>query len=361
MASVLTHKDIPGIYRSGKAQPVLGPRAHAVTMLFAAWTIFGIFLDGWAHSNVVETIESFFTPWHAVFYSGFALTALWIGYLIMREQTRGAGIDLSLIPRGYGLGVVGLGLFAAGGIGDMVWHTIFGIEEGTEALLSPTHLLLFLGTFLILTSPWRAEWHLSSEVDRSCRSFAPVLASLVLSTAGVAFFFMYLSPFTQWFPTSGYTEWATESHHDLVEMGQELGIASHIWMSLLLVVPLLVGLRRWRLPFGSAALLFTTVAMSLSAIEGEGEERAIAALIGGFAADWLIKAVRPAEGVWRFRALAALLPVPLWLATFALTEVLWGVGWVAEFWTGTICLASLSCLAVAYVMTLPPARDLPSR
>ncbi len=35
------------------------------------WLIIGVFVDGWAHMNLAQ-LETFFTPWHALFYSGFA-------------------------------------------------------------------------------------------------------------------------------------------------------------------------------------------------------------------------------------------------------------------------------------------------
>ena len=38
------------------------------------------------------------------------------------------------------------------------WHTILGVETGLDALLSPTHLLLFIGMAAILTTPVRAAW-----------------------------------------------------------------------------------------------------------------------------------------------------------------------------------------------------------
>jgi hypothetical protein len=30
----------------------------------------------------------------------------------------------------------------------MLWHMVFGVEQGVEAALSPTHLLLLIGTLL---------------------------------------------------------------------------------------------------------------------------------------------------------------------------------------------------------------------
>lgn len=46
---------------------------HLVTVLLATWLIGGVFVDGWAHNNLAK-LETFFTPWHALLYSGFAAT-----------------------------------------------------------------------------------------------------------------------------------------------------------------------------------------------------------------------------------------------------------------------------------------------
>jgi hypothetical protein len=38
----------------------------------SVWFLGGLVLDGWAHNHIPE-LESFFTPWHAVFYSRFLM------------------------------------------------------------------------------------------------------------------------------------------------------------------------------------------------------------------------------------------------------------------------------------------------
>lgn len=40
----------------------------------SAWLLVGLFVDGWAHVNL-RSLESFFTPWHGLFYSGFFAVA----------------------------------------------------------------------------------------------------------------------------------------------------------------------------------------------------------------------------------------------------------------------------------------------
>jgi len=48
------------------ARPVASDRTNIVTMLLGLWFTVGLLLDAWAHNNVPR-LESFFTPWNAVF------------------------------------------------------------------------------------------------------------------------------------------------------------------------------------------------------------------------------------------------------------------------------------------------------
>src|SRR5579864_6868363 len=100
------------------------------------WIACGFFLDAWAHGHV--PVESFFTPYHAVFYSGMLALALVLAAFWVRN--RALGYDgANAFPRPYRLALLGIPIFVLGGVGDMIWHHALGIEEGVDALLSPTH------------------------------------------------------------------------------------------------------------------------------------------------------------------------------------------------------------------------------
>jgi hypothetical protein len=93
--------------RQDPAPPQSGPprmawRRDLVTAGLSTWLLFGIFLDGWAH-NTRPTLETFFTPWHAVFYAGFLALAGWILWMVWpeRRSARGAvGRNNSIRPSG---------------------------------------------------------------------------------------------------------------------------------------------------------------------------------------------------------------------------------------------------------------------
>ncbi len=263
-------------------RPRVSAQENLVTVALGAWLILGLFVDGWAHNNAKP--ESFFTPWHGLFYSGFVTTAAWMWSLYQRHGG---------VPAGYGLGLIGVGAFAAGGIGDLVWHSVFGIEVDLEALLSPTHLVLFASALLVLSSPLRAAWSEPDDGHPPLARFLPTLLSATLVTATVAFFLMELSPFlTNAATASPYRFIAGNVDPDiggwLVDEIRLEGFASILLTTLVLMGPTLALLRRWRTPPATFTILFTTVAGLVSALQGfRLGVTVFAAVAGGFAADML--------------------------------------------------------------------------
>ena len=140
------------------------------------WFIGGLLIDGWAHNNLDLRKEGFFTPYHAVFYSGFAAVAAVVLSCMWRNRSAGARLA-DAIPRGYAVTLVGLVIFALGGVLDMTWHIVFGVEQDIEALFSPTHLILGIGIASILCGPIR-----SIELrapGRSWRAQLPAIVALI--------------------------------------------------------------------------------------------------------------------------------------------------------------------------------------
>jgi hypothetical protein len=277
------------------SRPSATYRTNLVTILLGAWFTFGLFLDAWAHSNLSE-LESFFTPWHAVFYSGFVATAGWIAWTV-RGAWRSGRADIHSIPTGYAaatLAVVGFALAAAG---DLLWHTVFGIEQNIDILFSPTHLGLLAAMLVILTTPLRAMW-----TDRSMpgapglRPLMPAVLSTALSTTLVLLTLQYADALTFDGPAvvgalSGGDEGFAA---DLV--------SAMAVTNLVLILPLLTLSRRWVLPFGTATIVYAAV---------------------GVCVDLLARWLRPApQQLVRWRVFATLAPLATWtifIATAYLT------------------------------------------
>lgn len=106
-------------------RPIAQDRFHWIVALLCSWFVLGAYLDAWAHNNLAQP-ETFFTPWHAVLYSGAGAVMVFVAATQLRNTLKGHSIWRSL-PDGYGLTLVGLIGFALGGLGDMLWHTAYAI------------------------------------------------------------------------------------------------------------------------------------------------------------------------------------------------------------------------------------------
>jgi hypothetical protein len=249
-------------------------------------------------------------------------------------------------------------LFLVSGVGDGIWHTVFGVERDLEAALSPTHLGVFVGALLAFTTPLRAAW--SSDrlgTAPSLRALLPALLSLTFATLLVSFLFFYVSAFRDPASTRPFERWAGQFAGGFPTLAytRQLGVASVLVTNLLLVAPVLLLLRRWRPPFGSATLLFTAVALLTTATQEFAHgELVAAAAAGGLLADWSIaRWGGGADPVAGHRLVAVVTPLGLWSAYFLVLQLRDGVAWAAELWTGSILFAGLSGLALSLLM-LPP-------
>lgn len=116
-------------------------RLDLLVSICALWSACGFLLDTWAHGHV--PVETFFTPYHGVAYSG-----IFAGATVIAVYAARGGI-----PQCYRIPLLGIPLFILSGIGDLGWHTLWGIEEGVDAVLSPTHMGLGVGILLISSAP----------------------------------------------------------------------------------------------------------------------------------------------------------------------------------------------------------------
>ncbi len=123
---------------SGEPRPRASRRTDIVMTVVSVWFVLGLFLDAYAHANTPK-LETFFTPWHAVFYSGFAAVGGWVLWTVWRQvgQGRRGG---AAVPEGYGPTLIALPVFALSGGVDLLWHTLLGIETTTDIFFSPSHL-----------------------------------------------------------------------------------------------------------------------------------------------------------------------------------------------------------------------------
>ena len=116
------------------------------------WLSGGIMLDAWYHFH--STVETFFEPAHALLYAGLLAAYVFTAFALVAGRREGRPWRDAL-PVGYETTLAGLAVCLVGGISDMVKHAFWGFEQGFNALLSPTHLLIGAGMFLIVAGPIR--------------------------------------------------------------------------------------------------------------------------------------------------------------------------------------------------------------
>ncbi|HEU5156078.1 MAG TPA: hypothetical protein VFU43_03715 [Streptosporangiaceae bacterium] len=278
--------------------------ADLVTVLLGVWFTAGLMLDAWAHNNKPE-LETFFTPWHAVFYSGFAATAGWIAWTSRGALRSGP----RAIPTGYAPALVAVAGFAVAGFGDFVWHTAFGIEQSIDILFSPTHLGLATTMLVIVTAPLR-----SALGDRSLPPapglvrLLPAILPMALGAALVLLFLQYANAF------DFDSERIVAALSTVDESLTARWVSAMAVTNLVLIVPVLTLARRWRPPFGAITIIYTFVAGLCGAITNfESPELIIGLVAAGGCADLLAGWLRPTpERLTQFRAFAALTPLVTW-------------------------------------------------
>ncbi len=328
--------------------------------VLSAFYVGGVYLDGWAHQHI-PTLETFFTPWHAALYGGFGLVAAALVLTAVRNWLRGYSLTHAM-PIGYDLSLLGVIIFMLGGVGDLIWHTLFGIEANVEALLSPTHLILVTGMILIVTGPLRAAWHRAGG-EKNWKTLLPVLLSLTYTLSMFAFFTQYAHPFGQTYAAVNHEPFnGSESG---IFYNQALGIMGILGQTAILMGLVLLAVRRWALPFGSLGLMLgvNTLLLTLMRAGAYTDQNlstgivpmVAVALLAGLAGDALLARLKPsADRPLEFHLFAFLMPAILYALYFAAIEFFGGgVWWSIHLWAGAVFLAGIVGFLLSYAM-LPP-------
>ena len=288
------------------------------------WLISGISLDAWAHNHF--KLETFFTPWHAVLYSGLLAASLVLPGMILINKRRGLSWKES-IPAGYEIAVLGIIGSFIGGIGDMLWHVFLGIEQNIDAQFSPTHIALMLFFGFIIVGPYHA-------LSSSSRPTSRVL--LVLSYTLILTYWSIISqsvhPYTSlWLTDTPKTD----------EGGQMLAVISYILQGGFLAILSMYTIRRWKLFFGFFTIALTISAAVLAVMHDFPIVIPIGA-IAGLLIDAAYRVLQPSLAKKdQFRAFIALVP-GIWLVTYTITLwVVYGTVWSTHMLVGSVVVTSI--------------------
>lgn len=325
-------------------------------ILASLWLFTGLYLDGWAHNNIPEQIDSFFTPWHLVLYSGYAVAAAILGGQYLFNIRKGYGW-LKALPPAYMTSLLGAIIFATAGNLDFIWHAVFGFEEDVEALVSPSHLSLAVGGIMMMSGPLRAAWRQSHSKEERI-SWRALLSLFII--VGVFTFF---------------TQFSNAFAHPQIFVGQppfgdtyfwDVALISYVLVpTLVLMASIIMVMLRWRLPVGSLTLLIAgnSILMFLMAWRYSHAQWPvlIAALVGGVLADVLLLTLKPsAQNVKTLRWFSFLTPAVLFLTYFITLLVTDHVWWNPNMWLGMIFFSGILGLGLSWLAVPPYEPDAPS-
>ncbi|PEH76324.1 hypothetical protein K8O92_04815 [Nocardia asteroides] len=312
----------------------------------SVWIVVAVHLDGRAH--YLDLPDSFFTWWHLLLYSGVGAAAALLLAMGVRRRNAGRSLMSAAVsmPRGYGWSLAGVGVFSAAGAADMAWHLRFGVESGLDALVSPTHLLLFTGAVLLFSGPLRAI----QIKQPSAPAWAPpaVIAAAAI-TGIIGFALSYVSAFTTDAPLRAVEDFPEGTpEHYATEIPAQAGLGAYLITTVLVVVPIALLLKRRRLPVGAITAIVTGLAVLAQTVQNFTRPSVVvAAVIAGL----IIEGLVAVSTAWVPRVptaamVAVVLPAALWSVQFVALQLGPGVAWSAELTAGTVVLSALVSVAL---------------
>lgn len=340
------------------------------------WCFCGMAIDGWAHKHG-SVDDSFFTPWHAIWYSGFNAYAGFITFSLwsLSDKTiplspRAIKDFLAAMPAGYGASVAGMVVFGLAGIGDLFWHAFLGIEGGTDILLSTTHLGLAAGLSLSLMAPFWSAWNTPGSGEKGLVSQLPMLFGLGAAWSVLTLFTSYVHHQTLSYNSiCGALSKCAEG-----TTGLELGVSSILLQSAILSGVILLFMRRWSPSFGAFTILLGVNGVAIAAFApGELDvawKHLLAPIVAGIGLDIAYRFVDP-FGTGRIRLFSFLIPsihTTVWLLvliyqtgfTYAVIgnyPLMSPLGWSVHATIGVVFVAGCVGVLVSLLIAPPPTPD----
>ncbi len=339
--------------------PELTPAFTWITLFLGLWGFFGSVVDINAH-NHGEVDDSFFTPFHFLMYSGVAANGLFYVIMQVRNMARGHSL-MKALPKEYLPAFAGVLLFGIGGVLDLGWHELFGFEEGVDALVSPTHLLLVLSGMLFISAPLRSFLAQGRNDGSWSELFPPVASATAMFTLGTLFT-LYTNVWTQLdrFVVPDIPLDRAWEIFDSLRPLHAYTVAGVLIPAALMTGTLLFLRQRMRLPFGVVTFVLFCNALIMLYIRWQWTSaHAIALLapvIAGLLGDWLLSRPPGGSPVIALRRFAFLVPFVYMFSLFVILQLDAGIWWTEHMWIGVSFMAGAAGLGMSALLT---TRELP--
>jgi hypothetical protein len=325
------------------------------------WLSGGIMIDAWYHFH--STVETFFEPAHGLLYAGLLAAYVFTGIALLYGKRRGYSWRLAL-PAGYDVTQAGLLIALLGGFLDMIKHTLWGFEQGFNALMSPTHLMIGAGIFLVIAGPIRSGL-IRPAPPRSLAAQLPLLfcaASMMeLIHWGTQFIFQSeaerLNAPIPWYSMPHWTLTLLTLEYEK----QAIGLLAVIVQSILITGFFVYLARRVRLSFGAIAVLFVVGNAFIAAAQlnffGQFLAVIVSSLLAGIAADAFH--LSPSDQTTRRWYLAGFcIPALYWAAMLGMLALtMGGIWWSPDVISGSVLFAGIAGLSVSALSGPFPARS----
>lgn len=341
---------------SAGAYPTLSPSFYRWFVFVTGWWIAGGYTDMWAHAHIPE-LETFFTPWHGVFFTGFLSTATLFVVTAIQNHRKGSPWESSL-PRVYLVSLLGMAGFFVGGTADMLWHIAFGIEKDLAIIISPPHIIIAVSSMTVTMSICRIIWSADGHPAGTPR----YILILLLAYMTMAFNYMldYFNPFAFPYMAKSFAESRlyTPQIGDVVvtpRLAEILGFGNVVLFTAFFMGVILMSVRYWRPPFGTFTVVFILNVTAVILAYGRYYWFIATAAVAGLLADLIYHHVVPRypEHHRGVRLFAFAVPVILFsgyaLTILATDRTIWS--W--EMWGGTILISGLVGYLLTY-LTFPP-------
>jgi hypothetical protein len=342
---VTTSEQVERVTATPAAVP-FAARERWVLLVASAWLVIGLQLDAYAHATTPQ-LETFWTPWHAVLYSGIAasgFTLLWI----MRPRLPSIPTYRTLLalPNALRIPLAGMALLLVGGGIDTLWHNIFGIEQGLEIFVSPSHELIIMGMVLVAAGP---VLMLATTPGDRLSIGDGVLATLstLLSVLPLHIYSLHASGLGRTFLGDG------ENPVRIFSTDAQM-MHGYLFSTVLLLVPIVLLGRRWPVPAGVPTLLVAipAVLMHLMFSTGDPWWPSITVAVAAAGTEIVLRLgatlVRwPEEARWL--ALGLLAPPLVWGSVIVVGATEDAVGWNVHMISGVLTLVAITGLLTVLI------------
>jgi hypothetical protein len=315
-------------------------RERWVLLIASAWLVIGLQLDAYAHATTPE-LETFWTPWHGVLYSGIAasgFTLLWI----MKSRLPAIPTYRSLLalPNALRIPCAGMAFLLVGGGMDTLWHNIFGIEKNLEIFVSPSHEFIILGMVLVAMGPALMMATTPGRVLGAGGAFLVAISAL-FSALPLHIYSLHASAL-------GFRHLGTGADVPNVFSPDGQLVHGYLFSTVLLLVPILMIGRRWHLPIGLPTVLVSIPAL-LMHLMFDSQAHWWPQLTVAVAAPVVELVLRVANRIvtlpvhGRWIALGLIAPPAVWGAVLLVGQIQTGsVGWNVHMVSGLLTLTALT-------------------